>query len=123
MSSRLHRIPLACAALAAALALLALALAPTADAQRRPTASERTAIANAVGVPKRCLVTRVSTVDDRWAVAWMRRCGLGGGAAVFHHRRGLWRDSYGGPDEPRGVSCRRIDYVRAKVARDLELCR
>jgi hypothetical protein len=118
------RVPLL-ALVAALLALVAgmLAIAPDADAERRPTTKERRAIANAVGVPKRCLVTRVSTVDERWSVAWLKRCDLGGGSAVFRFKRGLWRDSYTGPNEPRAERCSRIDFVRAKVARDLELCR
>ncbi|HEY8581566.1 MAG TPA: hypothetical protein VIL49_01415 [Capillimicrobium sp.] len=113
-------------AVAAALALalaLPLALAPAAKAQRRPDREERAEIANAVGVPKTCLVIRVSTVNERWSVAWMDRCGLGGGSAAFFFRRGLWRDSFTGPEERRGVPCREIDFVGARVARDLELCR
>lgn len=112
----------AAVAVTAALALT-LALATTADAQRRPTGGERSRIANAVGIPKRCLVIRVSTVNERWAVAWMTKCRLGGGSAVFFYRRGLWRDSYMGPDEPAVERCRSIDFVRARVARDLKLCR
>lgn len=121
--TRVHPASIRLAALAGLAAALLLAAAPAADAKRRPTVGERLEIANAVGVPKRCLVTRVSTVDERWAVSWMRRCGLGGGSAVFFHKRGLWRDSYTGPGEPRAVPCRKVRYVRAAVARDLELCR
>ncbi|HEU4656234.1 MAG TPA: hypothetical protein VFR97_01860 [Capillimicrobium sp.] len=111
------------ALLCGALLVVAALTPPLAAAQRRPTAGERSRIANAVGVPKRCLVIRVSTVDERWSVAWMTKCDLEGGSAVFNYRRGLWRDSYTGPDEPSSVRCARIDFVRARVARDLELCR
>jgi hypothetical protein len=97
--------------------LLALAGAPSiAQADRAPTERERAGIAKAMGVPKRCLRIRVSTVNKRWSATSIRnarrRCArwAADGMALFRKRNGRWRFVTAGsafdcpvPDVPRRV--------------------
>ena len=56
----------------AAIVFVAFALPATAHADRAPTRAEHAAVSKAVGVPKRCVRVRVSTVNRRWARANIR---------------------------------------------------
>jgi hypothetical protein len=108
-------------ALAVAAALL-LAVPAAAQADRAPTKREHAAVATAVGVPKRCLRVRVSTVDERWATARVRNgkasCAehAADGMAVFKRRRGAWRFVTAGSS----FDCPVPDVPR-RVARDLRI--
>jgi hypothetical protein len=106
----------------AALAALALAVPAVARADRAATAREHAAIAKAVGVTKRCLRVRVSTVDERWARANVRSkkasCAdhAADGLAVFKRRGGAWRFVTAGSS----FDCPVPDVPR-RVARDLKI--
>jgi hypothetical protein len=108
--------PLPRSTLAVSISLL-LALPVAAQADRPPTKRERVDVAHAVGVPKRCLRTRVSTVDERWSRTTIRNekasCQehAGDGVAVFKRRGGKWRFVTAGssfdcpvPDVPRRIA-------------------
>jgi hypothetical protein len=101
----------------AALAVLLLWLPVTAQADRPPTKRERADIAKAIGIPKRCLRTRISTVDERWSRTSVRNlkpsCAdhAADGVAVFRRREGKWRFVTAGssfdcpvPDVPRKIA-------------------
>lgn len=85
---------------------------------------EKRAIARAAGFPARCIDARISTINPRWASAFLRRCNLGNGSAVY--RRGSdgagWVNVYMGPDDkaPRRYG---VPHVPTRTARDLRLCR
>jgi hypothetical protein len=94
-----------------------LALPAAAQADRPPTKRERVDIAKAIGVPKRCLRTRISTVNERWSRTTIRNekasCleHAGDGVAVFKRRAGKWRFVTAGssfdcpvPDVPRRIA-------------------
>jgi hypothetical protein len=107
--------------LAVTVALL-LALPAGAHADRPPTKRERVDVAKAIGVPKRCLRTRISTVDERWSRTTIRNgkasCQKHGadGVAVFKRRGGKWRFVTAGSS----FDCPVPDVPR-RVANDLEI--
>jgi hypothetical protein len=102
----------------AALAVVVLCFPPTAaQADRPPTKRERVDIAKAIGVPKRCLHTRISTVNERWSRTSIRNrkasCAdhAADGIAVFKRRDGRWKFVTAGssfdcpvPDVPRRIA-------------------
>jgi hypothetical protein len=101
----------------AALAVLLLCLPVSAGADRAPTERERADIAKAIGVPKRCLRTRISTVNERWSRTTIRNLKAGcaehaaDGVAIFRRRDGKWRFVTAGssfdcpvPDVPRRIA-------------------
>ena len=102
------------------LGLLALPVAAHAD--RPPTKRERVDIAHAIGVPKRCLRTRVSTVDERWSRTSIRNekasCQdhAGDGVAVYKRRRGTWRFVTAGSS----FDCP-VPGVPSRIAKDLKI--
>jgi hypothetical protein len=80
--------------------LAVLSVAATADARRKPTTAERTALGKAVGTPGRCLKIFVSTVNEKWARAEFNgkkfdvpscKAHAADGIVVLHHRHGKWR--------------------------------
>lgn len=105
-----------------ATAALLLATVEVAHADRAPTRSEHRAVAKAIGVPKRCVRVRISTVNERWARANMRNrkasCAehAADGIAVFKRRAGKWRFVTAGS----AFECPVPDVPR-RVARDLEI--
>jgi hypothetical protein len=107
---------------AAALATLLLAVPAAAHADRAPTKREHRAVAKTVGVPKRCMAVRISTVDERWASARVRNrkasCAehAADGVAVFKRRRGKWRFVTAGSS----FDCPVPDVPR-RIARDLKI--
>jgi hypothetical protein len=107
--------------LAGPIALL-LALPVTAHADRPPTKRERVDVAQAIGVPKRCLRTRISTVNERWSRTTIRNekasCQehAGDGVAVFKRRGGKWRFVTAGSS----FDCPVPDVPR-RIAKDLEI--
>jgi hypothetical protein len=76
---------------------LLLAVPAVAQADRPATKQERLGVAKAIGVPKRCLRTRISTVNERWARTSIRNlkpsCAdhAADGVAIFKRREGRWR--------------------------------
>ena len=104
--------------------ILCMAVGATpAFADRAPSATERTGIARAAGVPARCLVIRVATVKTTtaWAIAKLRRCNLGNGVAVLQRKGHRWVRRYMGPDDP-SPYCSDVRPVPSRVAADLGLC-
>ena len=80
-----------------------VALAPSAAvASRKPTATERAALAQAMEAPARCLAIRVATVRRGWASAKFRRfkgkCAkyASDGVTVWRRRDGVWRHGFAG---------------------------
>jgi hypothetical protein len=106
----------------AAAAVLLLCLPVPAGADRAPTKRERAGVAKAVGVPERCLRTRISTVNQRWSRTSIRNekasCAdhAADGVAVFRRRNGKWRFVTAGSS----FDCPVPDVPR-KIARDLEI--
>jgi hypothetical protein len=104
------------------LAALLLAVPAIAHADRAPTKREHRAVAKAVGVPKRCMAVRISTVDERWATARVRNARAScaehaaDGLAVFKRRRGAWRFVTAGSS----FDCPVPDVPR-RIARDLKI--
>jgi hypothetical protein len=106
----------------AAFAVLLLCIPTAARADRAPTKRERADIAKAIGVPKRCLRTRISTVDERWSRTSIRNMKASctdhaaDGVAVFRRRGGKWRFVTAGSS----FDCPVPDVPR-KIAKDLEI--
>lgn len=106
----------------AALAALLLAVPAAAHADRAPTEREHAAVAKSVGIPKRCVKVRISTVDERWARASVRNrkasCAdhAADGVALFKRRRGAWRFVTAGSS----FDCPVPDVPR-RIARDLRI--
>ena len=114
--------PTSLLALMASAALL-LAVPAAAQADRAPTTREHAAVAKAVGVPKRCLRVRVSTVNERWASARVRNgkasCAehAADGIAIFKRRTGgAWRFVTAGSS----FDCPVADVPR-RIAQDLRI--
>jgi hypothetical protein len=113
--------PLYRATLTACLSVL-LTLPAVASADRAPTKRERVEIAKAVGVPKRCLRTRISTVNERWSRTTIRNekasCQehAADGVAIFKRRGGKWRFVTAGSS----FDCPVPDVPR-RIAKDLEI--
>ena len=104
-------------------AIAALLLVPAvAHADRAPTKREHAAVSKAVGVPKRCMRVRISTVDEHWARANVRNrkasCAdhAADGLAVFQRRHGAWRFVTAGSS----FDCPVPDVPR-RIARDLKI--
>ena len=108
--------------LLAVFAVLLLCLPVSARADRSPTKRERVGVAKAVGVPKRCLRTRISTVNERWARTSLRNekasCAehAADGVAVFKRRAERWRFVTAGSS----FDCPVPDVPR-RIARDLRI--
>jgi hypothetical protein len=117
----LHRMPILRLALAASAALL-ISVPAVAHADRAPTEREHAAVSKAVGVPKRCMRVRISTVDEHWARANVHNrkasCAdhAADGLAVFQRRRGVWRFVTAGSS----FHCPVPDVPR-RIARDLKI--
>jgi hypothetical protein len=104
-----------------ALAVLAAA-APTAAADKAPTASQRAAIARGADTPARCLIIRVSTVSSGWGsyrfdadrYSSCKRYAADG-IAIVRRSGTTWRQRYAGSD------CRTpaTKYMPRRVWRDL----
>ena len=113
--------PLPRSTLAVSLSAL-LALPVAAHADRPPTKQERVDIAHAIGVPKRCLRTRVSTVDERWSRTSIRNLKAScqdhaaDGVAVYKRRRGEWRFVTAGSS----FDCP-VPDVPGRIAKDLKI--
>jgi hypothetical protein len=103
----------------AAIAALLLCIPAVAHADRAPTKRERVGVAKAIGVPKRCLATRISTVNKRWSRTRIRNekrsCldHAADGVAIYKRRKGnnKWRFVTAGssfecpvPDVPRRIA-------------------
>ena len=103
-------------------AALLLAVPVAAHADRAPTKREHAAVSKAVGVPKRCMRVRISTVNERWASASVRNrkasCAdhAADGVAIFKRRSGAWRFVTAGSS----FDCPVPDVPR-KIARDLRI--
>jgi hypothetical protein len=106
----------------AALAAVPLLLPAVAHADRAPTKREHAAVAQKIGVPKRCLRVRISTVNERWARANVRNrkasCAehAADGIALFKRRAGTWRFVTAGSS----FDCPVPDVPR-RIARDLDV--
>jgi hypothetical protein len=106
----------------AALAVLLLCIPVSARADRAPTKRERVGVAKAIGVPKRCLRTRISTVNERWSRTTIRNlkasCAdhAADGVAVFKRRGDRWRFVTAGSS----FDCPVPDVPR-RIAKDLEI--
>jgi len=107
----------------AAAAIAALLLVPAvAHADRAPTKREHRAVAKAVGVPKRCMAVRISTVDERWASARVRNAKAScaehaaDGIAIFKRRGWRYRFVTAGSS----FECPVPDVPR-RIARDLKI--
>jgi hypothetical protein len=106
----------------AALAVLLLCIPVSARADRAPTKRERAGVAKAIGVPKRCLRTRISTVNERWSRTSIRNekadCAehAADGIAIFKRRNGAWRFVTAGSS----FDCPVPDVPR-RIAKDLEV--
>jgi hypothetical protein len=102
--------------------LVAAGIPTTAQADRAPTDRERAGIARAVGVPKRCLRIRVSTVDRRWSGVRIRLAKrscqrwAADGIAIFKRRGDRWRFVTAGSS----FDCP-VPKVPRRVARDLQI--
>lgn len=104
--------------------LLTLACVPaSAQADRAPTKRERSEIAQAIGVPKRCLRTRISTaVKRRYSASSIRNrrrsCArwAADGVVIFKRRRGHWRFVTSGSS----FDCP-VPGIPRKVAKDLDI--
>src|SRR5262245_61298482 len=102
----------------------AAAVATTsATASRKPKATEKAAIAQAMNTPRRCLKVRVATVRPGWASATLRTplkhsCMpyAADGIAVWHRRDDVWRMKFAGSS----WSCP-IKGVPEAVRKDLKL--
>ena len=98
------------------------ALAPAAAlARRQPTTSERAAIARHLGVPARCAVIWISSVDKLWASftsSHKQSClaHASDGIVVLHRRHGKWRQSFAGSDIPCPVP-----HVPPRIVTDLRI--
>jgi hypothetical protein len=96
-------------------------LAAPADARRQPTDLERGAVAERMGVPPRCAVIWISTVNRRWAsfqsspkascAQWASN-----GTTVLHRSNARWHQAFAGSDIPCPVP-----HVPAAIARDLKV--
>jgi hypothetical protein len=99
-----------------------VAISPnTALARRRPTTSERTAIARAMHVPPQCALIWVSTVDPTWARAEDSAQGnclkyTANGIAILHRNRARWHPVIEFSDIPCPVP-----NVPARVVKDLHV--
>ena len=112
-------------ALATVLVLAAAAVVATtsATAARKPKATEKAAIAQAMKTPRRCLKVRVATVRKGWASATLRNplphsClpYAADGIAVWHRRDDVWRMRFAGSS----WSCP-IKGVPEAVRKDLKM--
>lgn len=103
------------------LTILVLVGAGAASADRAANGTEKRAVAEATGFPARCIDVRISTINARWASAFLRRCNLGNGSAVFERVDGEWNRRYVGPDQKE--PCRYMPEVPRRIARDLRVCR
>jgi hypothetical protein len=108
----------------ALLTLIALAAATTsATASRKPKATEKAAIAQAVETPRRCLKIRVATVRNGWASVRLRvplkqSCMpyAADGWVILRKRDDVWRQRFAGSS----WSCP-IQGVPEVVRKDLHL--
>jgi hypothetical protein len=91
-------------------------------ADRAANAAEKREIAREAGFPARCLDVRISTINRRWASAFLRRCNLGNGSAVYRRSANGWVNVFMGPDDKE--PCRTgVEGVPTRIARDLRICR
>jgi hypothetical protein len=105
-------------------ALLAGGLvASSASASRKPTATERAAIAQLMKAPRRCVLIRVATVRRGWASARFQipatsQCSkyIADGVAILHRRDDVWHMRFSGS----AWSCP-IPHVPEAVRKDLRL--
>lgn len=104
---------------AAVLTAALLLPAATADARRKPTRSEKRAIAEVFDAPPKCAKVFISTVDERWATYQFNHrkidvspCDqfVADGVAILKKKRGRWRMVTAGssfecpvPDVPRRI--------------------
>jgi hypothetical protein len=102
---------------------LAVAHGSTADAARKPTATERAALAQAMEMPRRCLRIRIATVRTGWASVRLRSplpdsClkYAADGVSVWRKRDDVWRQRFAGSS----WSCP-IPGVPEDVRKDLRL--
>jgi hypothetical protein len=108
----------------AAVAMIAGTLGATsAVASRKPSATEKAAIAQAMKTPRRCLTIRVATVQKGWASARLRvplkhSClpYAADGVVVLRRRDDVWRMRFAGSS----WSCP-IPTVPEAVRKDLKL--
>jgi hypothetical protein len=105
------------------LAAAAALTATSATASRKPRATEKAAIAQAMKTPRRCMRIRVATVRKGWASATLRvplkqSCMpyAADGIAVLHRRDDVWRMRFAGSS----WSCP-IKGVPEAVRKDLKL--
>jgi hypothetical protein len=106
------------------IAVIAGAVGPAAAvADRKPTATEKAAIAQRMKTPRRCLKIRVATVRKGWASATLRAplkrsCQpyAADGVAVLRRRDDVWRMRFAGSS----WSCP-IPRVPEEVRMDLRL--
>jgi hypothetical protein len=105
--------------------LIVLAAAAVAEAQRKPTPKERTAIAGKFDIPAKCLRIRVSTVNERWARLNYKgrkyddpdcREHAADGIVVLKRKRGRWRIVTQGSD----FECP-VPGTPPRVAEDLKI--
>jgi hypothetical protein len=114
---------LALTILAATALVAGLFGATAAVASRKPSATEKAAIAQAMKTPRRCLKIRVATVRKGWASATLKvplkhSClpYAADGIAVLHRRDDVWRMRFAGSS----WSCP-IQGVPEAVRKDLHM--
>jgi hypothetical protein len=105
---------------------MALAVAAQAHAARAPTEDEAEGIGSALGIDPACTFAKVSTVDERWALARPRStssCEVSGNGVVwlFRDHPDYWTVRGSGPVDPHAI-CPQPN-IPTDVAVDLGLCR
>lgn len=118
----MRRLWLVSSLVAGSTALVLTIALPAALAERRPTPTERAAVAQAMLAPARCLTIRVATVRKGWASAAFRLAKgtcfryAADGITVWHRHDGVWRQRFSGSS----WACP-IRHVPEVVRRDLRL--
>ena len=109
----------------ALLAVTALSIATDADARRKATKSEKRKIAGEMGIPPKCAIVHVSTVNEKWASLKYNHRKIdvepcdeyaADGLAILRKSRGNWFFVTAGSS----FECP-IDEVPPKVQKDLKI--